>query len=66
MASDEKEVLCQFKLRRTTLYPPRYDECGGEFVAIEDCQETEKETGYSESYLILLRSGHLKEYDKNL
>ena len=65
MASDEKEVLCQFKLRRTTLYPPRYDECGGEFVAIEDCQETEKETGYSESYLILLRSGHLKEYDKN-
>ena len=58
------QPLCDFSSRRTTLYPQRYDHCGGELVAIEACQETEPETGYSESSLILLRSGQLKEYDK--
>ena len=55
---------CHFANLLTDQYPRRYGFCDGEFMAIEECQDMD-ENGYSESYLILLRSGHLNEYDQS-
>ena len=55
---------CHFANLLTDQYPPRYRICDGEFMAIEECQDKD-ENGYSESYLILLRSGHLNQYDQS-
>ena len=50
-------MSCRFAKLLSEIYPPRYGDCDGEIVALDDCQEQD-EKGYSESYLILLRSGY--------
>ena len=60
MASNQ--LSCQFSIIETDFYPPRYKDCQGDLVAIEECQEKD-EDGYSESSLILLRSGFYNQYD---
>ena len=62
MASNQ--LSCQFSDLETDFYPPRCKDCQGDLVAIEECQESD-DNGYSESSLILLRSGLLKDYDQN-
>ena len=57
-------AVCPFKDLRFSKFPDRFNECNGELVLIKDCQKTDKD-GYSESCLILLRSGYLNQYDES-
>ena len=62
MASNQ--VLCQFSILETKMYPPRYSICEGVVVAIEECNKID-ENGHSESSLILSRSGRKYEESKD-
>ena len=60
------QVKCHFAVvKDQELYGKYAEKCSGELVPIEACQTPEKITGYQESYLILLRSGYLREYNKS-
>ena len=63
MASNQ--LSCQFANLETDLYPPRYRSCQGDLVAIEECQRKD-DNGYSESSLILSRSGFLNHDEAHL
>ena len=55
-------LCCHFANLGIDLYPPRFNDCQGELVGLEECTEND-ENGYNESYLILLI---LAKSNKNL
>ena len=60
------QVKCHFAVvKDQELYGKYATKCSGELVPIDECQTPENLTGYKEWYLILLRSGYLKEYNKS-
>ena len=60
------QVKCHFAVvKDQELYGKWAEKCSGELVRIDECQRQEKITGYQEGFLILLRSGYLREYNKS-